>query len=262
MITRSLWLVHQAYLTARTLQLSKLLVCNRQPGEVILDPVYPERHFAILKPLVLGLLLIPFFIYFQAPAIAEITIAPATSVTEAGVTESLEEAFGLPHAKADNMSPDQIWTMLGTGAWIGNGNPNAPKVVYIFSDPACPYCHQLWREVRPWVEAGKVQLRYFMVGILGSNSTAKAAAILASEDPQASLSRYEQMIHNESLEAPIEIPSTARSQVQDNEALMHNMGFNIVPGIVVRNQQGQIERWPGLPAPDELASMLGSLNSN
>jgi thiol:disulfide interchange protein DsbG len=60
----------------------------------------------------------------------------------------------------------EVWAKFETSNWIGDGKKDAPRVVYLFSDPNCPYCNMFWEQARPWVKAGKVQLRHIMVGII------------------------------------------------------------------------------------------------
>ena len=71
----------------------------------------------------------------------------------------------------------KMWTKLEASAWVRDGKADAPRVVYTFSDANCPYCHKFWEAARPWVDAGKVQLRHIMVGVIREDSPAKAAAI-------------------------------------------------------------------------------------
>ena len=81
----------------------------------------------------------------------------------------------------------RMWTKLEASAWVRDGKADAPRVVYTFSDANCPYCHKFWEAARPWVDAGKVQLRHIMVGVIREDSPAKAAAILSARDPSAAL---------------------------------------------------------------------------
>src|SRR2546429_3515415 len=48
-------------------------------------------------------------------------------------------------------------------------------------------CHKFWEAARPWVDAGKVQLRHILVGVIRDDSPAKAAAILQAPDRAAAL---------------------------------------------------------------------------
>src|SRR5690554_6792821 len=60
----------------------------------------------------------------------------------------LDEKVNLPQSA-------RLWERLEQDShWIGEGNPEAGKKVYVFTDPNCPYCKRLWRDMRPWIEAG------------------------------------------------------------------------------------------------------------
>jgi thiol:disulfide interchange protein DsbG len=61
---------------------------------------------------------------------------------------------------------EKVWKQLEKSTWIGDGKNNAPRVIYPFTDPNCPYCNKFWNDARPWVTSGKVQLRHVMVAIL------------------------------------------------------------------------------------------------
>ena len=104
--------------------------------------------------------------------------------------EPLERLVYAPLAK-------EMWQKMEQSAWIADGRADAPRVVYLFSDPNCPYCTMFWEQARPWVDAGKVQLRHIMVGIIREDSEAKSAALLASKDPQKALHDHEQGQHPE-----------------------------------------------------------------
>lgn len=80
-----------------------------------------------------------------------------------------------------------MWDKLKDSAWIADGSDSAEKFVYVFTDPNCPYCKRLWNDARPWVDAGKIQLRHVMVGTLGESSQKKAAYLLSTENPEAAL---------------------------------------------------------------------------
>jgi thiol:disulfide interchange protein DsbG len=49
-----------------------------------------------------------------------------------------------------------VLTLLQNSSWIADGSIGARRVVYVFTDPNCPYCNKFWAEARPWVQAGKV----------------------------------------------------------------------------------------------------------
>ena len=77
--------------------------------------------------------------------------------------EPLQKLVYAPMAK-------EVWAKMEKSSWIQDGDTNAPRTVYLFSDPNCPYCNMFWEQARPWVKAGKVQLRHIMVGIIREDS--------------------------------------------------------------------------------------------
>ena len=85
----------------------------------------------------------------------------------------------------------EMWTRMENSTWIADGKADAPRIIYMFSDPNCPYCNMFWKQARPWVESGKVQLRHIMVGMLRADSAGKSAALLSAKDPQAALNEHE-----------------------------------------------------------------------
>ncbi|NVE93256.1 thiol:disulfide interchange protein DsbG, partial [Halomonas titanicae] len=84
----------------------------------------------------------------------------------------------------------ELWQEMAGQHWVRDGDKDAPRIVYTFSDPNCPYCRQLWEDAQPWVESGEVQIRHLMVGILKADSPEKAAAILNADDPGEALAEH------------------------------------------------------------------------
>ena len=74
---------------------------------------------------------------------------------------------------------------------LKEGAESAPRKVFVFADPYCPYCKQFWAEAQPWVKAGKVQLNTLLVAFLNPNSGRNASAILNAKDPVSARKAYE-----------------------------------------------------------------------
>lgn len=72
------------------------------------------------------------------------------------------------------------------GHLVVEGPADAP-VLYVFADPNCIYCHRLYKMAEPLVKAGRLQLRWALVGFLKPSSPGRAAAILAAQDPVKAL---------------------------------------------------------------------------
>lgn len=152
---------------------------------------------------------------------------------------------------------DKVWAQLEAATWVQDGSADAPRVVYTFSDPNCPFCNRFWKAARPWVDTGKVQLRHVMVGILKADSQAKAAAILDAADPSAALQQNEQAFGRGGIAPAKRISDKARTALEDNQMLMMSLGFRGTPAILVRDSEGLVQKYNGMPQPAALAEIMG-----
>ena len=153
---------------------------------------------------------------------------------------------------------DQAWAQLESATWVLDGKADAPRVIYTFTDANCPYCHLFWESARPWVDAGKVQLRHLLVGIIKEDSPAKAAAILGASDRSAALRENEVKYDQGGITPAKNVPDDVRRTLEDNQLLMLSMGFRGTPGIIVRNDEGLIQKYNGMPQKGALIEVLGS----
>jgi thiol:disulfide interchange protein DsbG len=146
---------------------------------------------------------------------------------------------------------------LASSTWIADGSASAPRIVYMFSDPNCPYCNMFWKQARPWVEAGDVQVRHVMVGMLRQDSLAKAATLLSANDQQAALHAHESAGKASKLQALDEIPSAIEQQLNDNITLMAELGASATPAIFYLDESGQLLQQLGAPGPQVLKQIMG-----
>jgi len=153
------------------------------------------------------------------------------------------------------------WQALENSHWVRDGSSSAPHIVYTFTDPNCPYCKQLWKNARPWIESGEVQLRHILVGILRDDSLGKAAAILSADDPAEQFNKLEQGSLFDALK-PLENPD---QEVQDmlikNYETMMYLGASATPATFYKNKQGEFKAQAGLPPPALMAEIFGSNKS-
>lgn len=64
-------------------------------------------------------------------------------------------------------------------------------IATVFMDPNCGYCRKLFHDLQPALNAGKLRIRFVMVGFLAPDSTTKSAAIIASKNPLEALTAVE-----------------------------------------------------------------------
>lgn len=163
----------------------------------------------------------------------------------------LSDAFLDEHVRAAEFA--RVWERLEQSHWIFDGDPDAPRVVYTFTDPNCPYCRQFWEAARPWVEAGEVQLRHIMVGILAANSPAKAATLLGAEDPAAALHAHSG--GGESI-TPAAQSREIEEQVYANNQLFDELGMIATPSTLFRDGE-RVDRVQGMPGPERMIEVMG-----
>ncbi|GAD24653.1 thiol:disulfide interchange protein DsbG [Acidovorax sp. MR-S7] len=168
--------------------------------------------------------------------------------------EPLDEA-SLEKLAAKPIS-DKTWARLESSKWVRDGKADAPRVVYTFSDANCPYCHRFWEAARPWVDAGKVQLRHIMVGIIKEDSPTKAAAILGASDPAAALLENERNFDKGGIKSAKSVPADVRKILDEHQVLMLETGFRGTPGIVVR-EGDVLKKYNGMPQGTAMNEVLG-----
>jgi len=149
----------------------------------------------------------------------------------------------------------EVWQRLEKSHWIADGDPEAGRVIYTFTDPNCPYCARFHDQARPWVEAGEVQLRHIMVGILRNDSPAKAAALLGAEDPAAALRAHQ--ASESGIDGSAQ-PREIEEQVYANNQLFEGLGLMATPTSYYRNAEGRLEKVEGAPDAARLETMMGA----
>lgn len=151
----------------------------------------------------------------------------------------------------------ELWQRMEKADWILDGQKTAPRVVYVFADPYCPYCKQFWQQARPWVESGKVQIRTLMVGVIKPESPAAAAAILSAKDPAKSWHEYEQSNGKMTLALPKTIPPAIMRSLNLNQKIMDDLGANATPAIYYMNEENVLQQAVGLPDAEKLKTIMG-----
>ncbi|WP_434610466.1 thiol:disulfide interchange protein DsbG [Pseudomonas sp. D2-30] len=164
--------------------------------------------------------------------------------------EPLQKLVYAPMAK-------EIWAKMEASNWIADGSKDAPRTVYLFSDPNCPYCNMFWEQARPWVKAGKVQLRHIMVGIIREDSPGKSAALLAAKAPEKALADHEKAGKGSSLKPLKEIPPAIQAKLDANQQLMDELELSSTPAIFYLDDQGELQQQKGAPSSDKLVEILG-----
>ncbi len=150
----------------------------------------------------------------------------------------------------------RTWSQLEKSAWVADGRADAPRIVYAFMDPNCPYCHRFWKAARRWVDTGKVQLRHILVGVIREDSAHKAAVILSAASPSEAFTLNEQRQAQGGIAALAVIPEALRARLDANERLMMDLGVHGTPGVAYRDEAGLVQVVSG-PPPEDMNKILG-----
>jgi thiol:disulfide interchange protein DsbG len=134
----------------------------------------------------------------------------------------------------------------------------AANTVYVFFDPACPHCAQLWLNTRPL--ASQLKMVWIPVAFLKNGSAQQGATILTAADPVAAMNEHETSIleRRGGISASRSLPDDAVAKVEANTALFRRTGEDSVPLVVYRNaRNGQFGMLTGALSSTELARLVG-----
>ncbi len=166
-------------------------------------------------------------------------------------------------ALAQNTAAARALAEIGKATVITEGS--GPRVLTIFFDANCPYCHELYKALRPDVGNNGLQLRWVPVAVLTPSSLTKGAAMLQAADPLAAFHDNENNWNfGDSPGGGIKpaktvLPAT-RAKLDANNALLQAAGSFGVPTLLWRNRQGQVMIQVGPPSNEaKLRALLQSI---
>lgn len=139
------------------------------------------------------------------------------------------------YAPATDYSPivGEIEKAGGVVTWGKDGAP----VAYVFVDPNCIFCHKALENAKPYVAAGRLQLKIVPVAFLKPSSEGRAAAILQAKDPVAALLTNENGFVEASEEGGI-TPVTPNEKTTEilkaHASSMQQAGFNGTPAFIYK----------------------------
>ena len=149
---------------------------------------------------------------------------------------------------------------LGPDPWlVEEGAPQAP-LIYVYADPNCIYCNKLWTDLRPYVQSGKVRVRWALLAFLKPSSKGRAAAILSAHDRAAALAQDETRFDKDHEEGGIEelrpVPLDVDNVITMHTEQMQEAGDMGTPTIIFQGQSGWNMTYG---APKDIAAFIANL---
>lgn len=151
----------------------------------------------------------------------------------------------------------EMWKKLNAAHALKEGAETAPRKVFVFADPFCPYCKTFWAAAQPWVEAGHVQLNTLLVAFLNPKSGRNATAILNAPDPVAAWRDYELSNGKKLPRFDGTTPRETFNLLQAHQKMMDDLGANATPAIYYMNDKNELQQVVGMPDEKQLEAMFG-----
>ena len=171
----------------------------------------------------------------------------AAALVAACATWSPAHAAPSPQQLAGAMLHEMAQT---TAVILGSG----PRVVDVFFDPNCPYCHELYEDLQPWIGRQGLELRWIPVAVLARSSEGKAAAVLQASDPARALARNESEYGRNPRAGsggglvPEPVAPATREELARNLKVLHAAGaYFAFPMMVWRDSSGKAQMFLGSP---------------
>ena len=131
---------------------------------------------------------------------------------------------------------------LGPDPWLVEEGVASAPLIYVYADPNCIYCNKLWNDLRPYVQSGKVRVRWALLAFLKPTSQGRAAAILAAHDRRSALAEDELKFDKDHEEGGIPelkpVPLEIDTVLKIHTDQMNEAGGAGTPTLIVRHQDG------------------------
>ncbi len=136
----------------------------------------------------------------------------------------------------------------------GSGSP--ARVLYVFFDANCWYCHLTWKALQPYERAG-LQVRWVPVAYQKDSSTHQSRGDHAGERPRGGAARERDALPRRSPttagSGPAKVPLEAlAAQLEANIELMERFGVSGTPALVWKDEKGRVRVEIGMPRLSQL----------
>ena len=168
-------------------------------------------------------------------------------------------APGAEAKKAPAREFPALFAALEKSDAIVEGPASPKRILYVFLDANCWFCHLTWKALQPYERAG-LQVRWVPVAYQKDSSTTKAAAIMQANDRPQALRENETKYRAESYDggiAPAKPTKATEAQLDVNFELMDRFGVSGTPGLVWKDEKGRVRVRLGMPRLSQLPAITG-----
>ena len=173
-------------------------------------------------------------------------------------------AFAACSAAAQNAKNERdlpaLYAVLEKTDAVVEGATQPKRVLYVFWDANCWYCHLTWKALQPYEKAG-LQVRWVPVAYQKDNSAALAAAVMGAKDRVAALreneTRYRAKSYDGGIKAAAKVPADLAIELEENMTLMGRFGMSGTPALVWKDAGGRVQTHLGMPPLSKLPEITG-----
>lgn len=156
--------------------------------------------------------------------------------------------------------------------YFTSGSDSAPHKAIVIIDPNCIFCHMMYKEFKPMIDSGQVQIRWIPVAFRDPTSPGKAAALLNAGPGAAKLFDQNEQSFNDQTEEGGITPlqpneqdaaiTKAFAEVQQNTQFFSKFGFQGTPTVLFKQSDGKVVMVPGYVQGASFQSMVNSMGSS
>jgi thiol:disulfide interchange protein DsbG len=167
---------------------------------------------------------------------------------------------------------EQTWQQIKKLKGIATQSGMVTPSLYVFFDPNCPYCTDLWKTVlpvKPREEARKAEFFssvpaiWIPVSYINDTSLGKSAALLRANSQSAIDNNFQMAKRKEKQGGVVAVVPTEKEKavLAQAKALWLELG-GATPLMVYRNKTGSTQLFMGVPSDDQLTELLGLIGAS
>jgi thiol:disulfide interchange protein DsbG len=165
--------------------------------------------------------------------------------------------------QTQNPNAVKVLAEMGKATVITEGK--GPRVINIFFDANCPYCHALYLALRPTIGKDGLEIRWVPVAVLTPTSVTKGAAILQAPDRLKAFQENENTYgkgptgQGGGIASATQVLPATSAILNANNALLEATKSPGVPTMLYRDKQGNAMLVVGPPDAQQFKDILASV---
>lgn len=147
---------------------------------------------------------------------------------------------------------EMIKTANASGSLIEMGKGTAKREMYILGEPNCGYCKQIFRDLQPALQSGRVKVKWLMVGFNPDGVNKSAWALDQREQGKALSAVFSGQASGLGSKA-------SQDKIAANVDFMSKFGVRGTPYVFSKSKDGAGQTAPGAIPAKEIASFIENI---